>query len=653
MCQLRLTLILFLALIEGLNAQETGGGKEEQRSPDTASVHYYHASQRWQGSELKSAIDTLLTGFNFYDPLEGFDRIYAVNGNIGLAYKNLIFGHTVQPGFRFTPFYFSNYFLLNENIPYYRTFAPYSNVAYSFGNGKEQLFNVTHSQQVMRGLSLGIDLRIINSLGLYTRQKSDNVSVALQSQYISGSERYAVLANYHSNRLRWRENGGIVYDTVFTDNQEPDRQRIAVRLSNAENLIKENGFQVSQYYYFFRKNGRIGNDTLTDIEQGEADTMKIASRENPLYFDPGRTNFIRHTFTYSRNASLYTDKNPKGGYYPAIYADSTKTFDSLFFHEFTNEFAVEGGIGRARGSEKAIVVRGGIEHTFTTFKYDTTVKKQFNRLTTFGYISANAFGVARAEGKIWMTNGAPFKGDKGITAMLTLPAFDNSASWGNLHASLSLDALQPDYFFQYYQSNHFRWENSFGQQTILGGKVMYSRKHLKAGFNFYNLEGWVYLDENALPTRENAAFQVTQLYGQADIGLGPFGLHAYAVWQNSANAEAIRVPDLAARFSATYTVALFKRALHLQTGLSAMYNTAFMADAYMPALRSYYLQNTVETGGYPYVDAFINLRVKRARMFLVMEHVNAGLNGYNYFMVPHYPMADRGFRFGVSWNFFD
>ncbi|HCT71855.1 MAG TPA: hypothetical protein DF409_13585 [Bacteroidales bacterium] len=36
-----------------------------------------------------------------------------------------------------------------------------------------------------------------------------------------------------------------------------------------------------------------------------------------------------------------------------------------------------------------------------------------------------------------------------------------------------------------------------------------------------------------------------------------------------------------------------------------------------------------------------------------MKHLNSGLSGYNYIMVPSYPMPDRGLRFGVSWNFFD
>ena len=119
----------------------------------------------------------------------------------------------------------------------------------------------------------------------------------------------------------------------------------------------------------------------------------------------------------------------------------------------------------------------------------TVSLKKYVRFTPYGYLSANAFGIAKAEGRIWITQGNPFNGDKGIAVKLTLPGFDNSKSWGNISGSLAIDALQPDYLFQFHYSNHYKWENAFGQQTFFSGKAMYERQNLKAGFNFYNLNG--------------------------------------------------------------------------------------------------------------------------------------------------------------------
>ena len=135
--------------------------------------------------------------------------------------------------------------------------------------------------------------------------------------------------------------------------------------------------------------------------------------------------------------------------------------------------------------------------------------------------------------------------------------------------------------------------------------------------------------------------------------LGKFDLEAFGTWQGVSKTDILHLPEIAGRVTGCFSVPMFKKALYFRAGLSLMYNSAFYADAYMPALRSYYLQSSVQTGDYPYIDAFINIRVKRARMYLMLKHLNSGLGSYNYIMVPGYPMQDRGLRFGVSWTFYD
>lgn len=655
-------ILLYTLLIAGplLFAQGLGTtGDDSERSPDTASIYFFHTTERWPGQTLQRINDTLLTGLQFYDPIEGSSRINAVNGNIGLAYQSLIFDFNPGNDFRYSPYSFDLYRLSNHNIRYYHVFGPFTNVFYSFGTGKSQLFSLTHTQNLTRGFSTGIDLNIINSIGLYNRQKSDDVSVAIQLQYVAPGERYAALGNFHSNRFKWRENGGMAYDSLFTENIETDRKRIPIRLQSADNQIKENAVFVRQFYYIGpnpQKKHTSRVDSVVAIKDSTAGRKPAfdQSLEPGMhrYFNPERTDFFSHTFKYNKHSFLYKDQKPASGYYPVIYLDSVATYDSTAYHEFINELSFEGGIGRARGSGKALLLKAGIEHAVTMHTRDT-IKRTFNRVTTFGYLSANAFGLARAEGYLWLTSGAPFNGDKGVSAMLTLPAYDNSKSWGNLSASLSLHSLQPDYLMQSHSGNHFAWENTFGQQNILSVKADYRRKHLSAGVNFYNLDGWVYFDTTAQPARSADAITVTQIYGFTRIPLGGFTLEAFGIWQKTNKPAIMPLPELAGRITAYYQLALFKRALHLQAGTSLLYNTAFNAKAYMPALRSYYLQQSVETGNYPYLDVFINFRVKRARMFVVLEHANSGLNGYEYIMVPRYPMADRAFRFGVTWMFYD
>jgi hypothetical protein len=101
------------------------------------------------------------------------------------------------------------------------------------------------------------------------------------------------------------------------------------------------------------------------------------------------------------------------------------------------------------------------------------------------------------------------------------------------------------------------------------------------------------------------------------------------------------------------TIPIFKKAAIIQPGIQLYYNTKYYASAYMPALRSFYDQSQKEIGNFVYADFFFNLRIKRARMFFKYSHFNSHFGTYNYYMVPSYPMMDAGFRFGISWKFFD
>jgi hypothetical protein len=613
-------------------------------SPDTAAIFYTQLNERWPGEKIIRLNDTILTGFNYYLPTESATSLYALTGNAGHAYRSMVFSMPEYSGFKFTPFDFTEYKFTNRNVKYYQTTTPYTNVFYSTGPAKEQVFGFTHSQNITGGLTLGLDLDIVNSIGLYQRQKADDMSFAGTAQFVNRNENYVVLGNYRNNTIRWRENGGVRRISLFTNNTETDRKRIPINIRNADNYTRESGFQARQFYYF----GKVRKNPVTDSLRSDT----IGPKKLHRYYNPERSNFIRHTITYSRSAHRYTDNDPFSGFYREVLIDSTQTFDSLYYHELSNDISIEAGVGRARGSSKAILLRAGIEHISGIYKNDT-IKRNFNRITPYAYLSANAFGLAKAEGMVWVTTGKPFNGDKGVSGLLTLPGYDNSENWGNLKASASLMLEQPFYLYQHHYSNHFIWDNAFGQQTTLSFKASYEHRFFKAGFNVYNLTDYVYLDTVSRPVKEQGSVAVTQIWAFTDLKWRHFESQIYGIVQNSSKQGVINLPQFAGRASLYYSRALFKRALYLQSGFAVLFNTPFYEDAYMPALRAFHVQNTIETGGYPYVDVFVNFRVKRARMFLMMKNLNQGMMEADYIMIPGYPMPDRGLRFGVSWSFYD
>ena len=64
-------------------------------------------------------------------------------------------------------------------------------------------------------------------------------------------------------------------------------------------------------------------------------------------------------------------------------------------------------------------------------------------------------------------------------------------------------------------------------------------------------------------------------------------------------------------------------------------------------------ESKTEVGNYPLVNVYANFHLKHTRFFVMMSHINAGNGSKQYFYTPHYPLNNRIFRFGLSWNFFN
>jgi outer membrane receptor protein involved in Fe transport len=113
------------------------------------------------------------------------------------------------------------------------------------------------------------------------------------------------------------------------------------------------------------------------------------------------------------------------------------------------------------------------------------------------------------------------------------------------------------------------------------------------------------------------------------------------------------LPEYTLEHSLFYENDIFNRAARIQIGASVFYSSAYYADAYMPATAQFYLQDNKKYGNYPYIDFFVNAKVKNVRVFFKIDHLNSGWMGNTYIPVQNYPMNGRAFKVGFSWRFFD
>ena len=97
--------------------------------------------------------------------------------------------------------------------------------------------------------------------------------------------------------------------------------------------------------------------------------------------------------------------------------------------------------------------------------------------------------------------------------------------------------------------------------------------------------------------------------------------------------------------------------LSVELGSDAYFFTNYFAPDFVPQLNQFAVQansaSRVKLGGYPFVDVYANLHLKRTRFFVMYSHATAGSGNRMYFLTPHYPMNGAIIRFGLSWNFFN
>jgi hypothetical protein len=209
------------------------------------------------------------------------------------------------------------------------------------------------------------------------------------------------------------------------------------------------------------------------------------------------------------------------------------------------------------------------------------------------------------------------------------------------------------YFYSRYNSNYFRWDTSFAQQKFVQAYLQFNYQEHRAKLEYDLISDLVYLDQQASPAQYSGTIHLISASVQEEFRYKKWGIDANLLYQYVSDKSVLRLPAFTASFSIFPTLPLFQNSCILQPGVDLFYNTAYYANAYMPASRMFYLQDEKKIGNYVYIDVFINLMVQRFRIYVKYQHLNSFWSQPRYYMVPHYPMQDAAFKFGMSWSFYD
>lgn len=563
-------------------------------------------------------------GVHNYHPLYGNSQVRNDLGNIGSAEHTVLFDLKRPFGFQFRSSRLSFWrplssrrILLSDEM--------FSNVQYSNGQNRENYLVANFTRGFGRLVDLGFSFNRINSLGFYDRQTNTITDMSVFAAFRSKDNRYRAAIIFDYSNLKVDENGGIANDSIFENNITTGRDFIEVNLPLSSNHWK--GFDVGLEHRFILSKQDSGSDTRL---------LRPA---------------ISHSFSASRHSMVYRNiPDTSSSFYQSIYRDTTLTYDSTNLLGVTNALRFEllksDSTGK-KGLERLVV---GAEHAYYRVSYDSSYTDNIHNLAILANLNGTLFRQVD-----WRADGNFMVFGYNIWDVQVDGQFDYSIKNSKFSAFIDYNLFRPDYITDKYVSNHFVWDNDWGQTQYLKTGLVYEQKRLrfKGTFTYHLLDNLVVYGTDRLPYQSADVNQIMVLRLQEHFRMRWFHVVLDGAVQWRITGDDIRIPIALGRGMLYYQNDLFKKKLRLQVGVETSYSMSYLANAYNPALSDFHLQNSKEVGNYPFIDVFLNLRVKKFRAFVQFTHINSGWLGYNYYHVPHYPVNDFAWHFGVNWAFLD
>lgn len=628
------------------------------KSPEIAPSYAWEATMPL-GTMRPAPMDTSYIDYSRQFVPSMVSSAYATTGNFGSEGMNMIWVDR-QP---MSDFYFvdplTHWIPGLDTFKFYNTRIPMTLLGYSFGGGSDNSqdrLNGVFSGNVNRQIQIGAYVDYLYSKGSYDNQAVKDFTYGFSGSYIG--ERYKLQASiFHYNLLN-KENGGITDDLYITDPAEVqggqtsvNTKQIPTNLTNAHTRVKGLDLFVNNRY-------SLG---YHHVERADTDTIErrtFIPVTDLIWTLQVRTN--SHLFTNRDNSADTRD------FWKDTYYDASGSSDRTHYTLVSNTLGIallEGFHKWAKAGLTGFVTYEYSKFTLPEYEYyaPSQVLTPLPDYTPDGKFSYNKLYVGArlasirgkyvnydVTGRIGLV-GAPgeFNVDGSVTGSIPLLG-DTLGITG--YGSVRNNACSP--LMERYRSNHYIWNNDFNttQAFRFGGILTYPRTGTTVNVGTETVTNYVFFDRHAMPAQHSGGVQLFWARLEQKLGVGPLHWDNTVTYQATTDEDVIPLPALAI-YSNLYFTFRIAKVLALQAGVDCDYYTRYRAPGYQPATMAFYNEHEMLIGNYPYMNLYINMRLKRARFYVMMAHINQGMMGSNYFSMPHYPLNPRRFQLGVSVDF--
>lgn len=634
------------------------------------------------GNRIMTEVDTVALNFQNMNLDEGMTGHYSMLGNMGSPRLSHVWAdrqYDTAPTMFLEPL--TGFYKRSDQMVFTNSNIPYTNLSYWPTGNKitgEDRFKAYFSMNMNRRFAFGFNFDYQYGRGYYANQATSNFNAALFASYMG--KHYQMHAAYNNFYFKQNENGGITDDEYITNPEKKAEGRksyesnnIPVRLESSSNRNHNMSIFLTHRYRlgFMREvielvdkptNNRRGKAN-SQVELEENDSLPVVVPKDTIRREElvPVTSFI-HTFKLERSRHSFSSQDMDS--LPPALINLNQTADSTVRLSIKNVF----GVALLEGFNK--YAKAGLtaylSHQYNRYKLMNPDAELLNP-QNIKYTEHELYiggELAKREGSLIHYNINGEVGVAGIaagqfrldgTADVNLKLFNDTV---RVKAHAYLRNTLPSFYMRHYISNHYQWDNEDFNKEMrmrIEGEIdfPYTGTNLKAGIE--TIKHYTYLNSNALPQQTEGSVKVANVTLTQNFRLGIFHLDNEITWQKSSS-NVLPLPTWNLYHNLYILTKIAKKVLNVQLGADVRYFSEYYAPTYAPALQQFHLQdetNHIKIGNYPVVSVYANFQLKRTRFFAMFYHINEGMGSRRYFYAPHYPINQRLFKLGVSWNFYD
>jgi len=683
-----------------------------KKTPTPIGVHQWTVEDRLGNIVPAENNDTVVHNYQFWNNTEGQNGEYNILGNLGSPRLSRIYFH--RDDFSEHIFVQPYSFFIGDlrDFRFSNTLSPLTNLSYhkvgNRTNGQERV-RAYFASNINKNSGIGFKLDYLYGRGYYNSQANSQFGGTLFGYYLG--DRYNLHAWINANHSKMGENGGIEDDAYITNPQSFPQSYSS---KDIPTTLTETWNRNDNQTYFLTHRYNLGayhdkqlpdslqpkmpedKELLKQLSDSLRNALALDSLKRDIVIDSLRTAWansivkpqeyipvssIIHTLKIDNlQHTYYAYDTPEGYYTNHYYGDLANVRDKTKSLIVRNTLGLSMLEGFNKWAAMGITLYATHEYRNYTLPEigDTIYQKKYHEqdLIIGGEIS-------RAQGSVihYNVNGELYlagrnAGDFNVNGKLDLSFPLGKKDSLSLNANGFVKSNTPGFYLRHFHSQFEWWDNdelSREFKTRIEGTLSFKRSRTSITVGVENVKNYTYFamqntltgtDANSVLSADyshsvgvrqhTGNVQVFTAMLKQDVKAGPLHWDNEISYQASSSQDVLPLPKLNI-YTNLYLAFRIAKVLNVQLGADCRYFTSYYAPDYSPAIGQWATQDTsnprIKIGNYPILNAYANLHIKHCRLYVAMQHFNAGTG--NRFWAPHYAMDPRTIHLGVSWNFFN